>query len=385
MYCAKCGHVMDDDMTFCPECGEKVLLVDEEKPEDTGEAEVEKVTETEKVRLTPLVLARFLNQKADRCLRTGKGRIVWTAVIGAAVVAVGVTAIRGAMFYKNYGWLYQYELSEETVNNLKAEVKEAQNQAAEAERQYQELQDRYEFLAPHDLDKDWENSLKQKIVELSMENQMAVEQIKADVMNELGYQYTPVYDQREAYDLGLEFRDGLIDEFGGTVEGGSILSSGVKEALNAAAEDASLGSILDGAKQGLVEGVSGYVADAIKGDLFGKVQDIFSATEDVKNTIESMGTVPPEALNQLSGDLEKYITCMQAFVEKDRIMQEDIHEVYQAVCGYRYLNQTLKAMMEEGSQLVNVNDTLFAQDIQVYDKKQERLKKYIEMAEKLEK
>lgn len=385
MYCAKCGHVMDDGMVFCPECGEKVLLVDEERPEDIGEAEVEKVTETEKVRLTPLVLARFLNQKADRCLRTGKGRIVWTAVIGAAVVAVGVTAIRGAMFYKNYGWLYQYELSEETVNNLKAEVKEAQSQADEAESQYQELQDRYEFLAPHDLDKDWENSLKQKIVELSMENQLAVEQIKADVMNELGYQYTPVYDQREAYDLGLDFRDGLIDEFSGTVEGGSILSSGVKEALNAAAEDASLGSILDGAKRGLVEGVSGYVADAIKGDLLGQVQSIFSATEDVKNTIESMGTVPPEALNQLSGDLEKYVTCMQAFVEKERITKEDIHEVYQAVCGYRHLNQTLKAMMEEGSQLINVNNTLFAQDIQMYDKKQERLKKYIEMAEELEK
>ena len=29
MYCAKCGHVMEDDMMFCPECGEKVLLPDD--------------------------------------------------------------------------------------------------------------------------------------------------------------------------------------------------------------------------------------------------------------------------------------------------------------------------------------------------------------------
>ena len=217
-----------------------------------------------------------------------------------------------------------------------------------------------------------------------MENQMAIEQIKADVMNELGYQYTPVYSQREAYDLGLDFRDGLIDEFGGAVEGGSILSSGVKEALNAAAEDASLDNILDGAKRGLVDGVSGYVEDKVIGDLGGTVLNIFQTTDQVKSAIESMGTVPPEALNQLSDTMEGYVSCMQDFVSKERVTQEDIHEVYQAVCGYRYLNQTLKAMMDDGAQLLNANDVLQAQDIQNYDKNLEKLRKYIEMAEGLE-
>lgn len=383
MYCAKCGHVMEDDMMFCPECGEKVLLPDDNVAEKTVDEGVEREKVSEEQRLTPLVLANFLNQKVDRCLRTGKGKVVWAAILGATVVVVGGTVARGVVFYKNYNWLYQYELNEETVNTLKKEVKTAQDQADEAESHYQELQERYKYLSSYDLDKDWETSLKQQIVELSMENQVLIQQIKADVMNELGYQYTPVYSQREAYDLGLDFRDGLIDQFGGAVEGGSIISSGVKEALNAAAEEASLDNILAGAKKGLADGVSGYVNDKIIGDLGGKVKNIFETTDQVKSTIESMGNVPPEALDQLSDAMEGYVTCMQDFVSKESVTQEDIHEVYQAVCGYRYLNQTLKAMMSDGSQLLDANDVFQAQDIQMYDKNLEKLRKYVEMAEEL--
>ena len=81
--------------------------------------------------------------------------------------------------------------------------------------------------------------------------------------------------------------------------------------------------------------------------------------------------------------MESYVTCMQDFVSKESVTQEDIHEVYQAVCGYRYLNQTLKAMMLDGSQLLDANDVFQAQDIQMYDKNLEKLRKYVEMAEEL--
>lgn len=390
MYCAKCGHFMDDDMMFCPECGEKVLLPDEDTSNgDMSEENVnelmEREPETKKFRLTPLVLARFLNQKADQGLRTKNGRIVWGIVIGATTIVVGATIFRGAIFYKNYNWLYQYELSEETVSTLEKEIKEIQAQTDETEKQYQELQERYEVLASHDMDKDWETSLKQKILELSVENQMAIEKIKANVMNELGYQYTPEYDQREAYDLGLDLRDGLIDEIGGIADGGSIVSSTVKEALNAAAGGASMDHILDGAKRGLTDGIVSYVRDSVIGDFGGTVLTVINTKNKVKDEIESMGTVPPESLNELSDDIEKYVNCMKSFVEKERITQEDIHEVYQAVCGYRYLNATLEAMMTEGSQLLDANDIFFAQDIQEYDKGVERLKKYIEIAGEMDK
>lgn len=119
MYCAKCGHVMEDDMMFCPECGEKVLLPDDNVAEKTVDEGVEREKVSEEQRLTPLVLANFLNQKVDRCLRTGKGKVVWAAILGATVVVVGGTVVRGVVFYKNYNWLYQYELNEETVNTLK--------------------------------------------------------------------------------------------------------------------------------------------------------------------------------------------------------------------------------------------------------------------------
>lgn len=68
MYCAKCGHVMEDDMMFCPECGEKVLLPDDNVAEKTVDEGVEREKVSEEQRLTPLVLANFLNQKVDRCL-----------------------------------------------------------------------------------------------------------------------------------------------------------------------------------------------------------------------------------------------------------------------------------------------------------------------------
>ena len=123
--------------------------------------------------------------------------------------------------------------------------------------------------------------------------------------------------------------------------------------------------------------------DKIIGDLRGKVKNIFETTDQVKSTIESMGNVPPEALDQLSDAMEGYVTCMQDFVSKESVTQEDIHEVYQAVCGYRYLNQTLKAMMSDGSQLLDANDVFQAQDIQMYDKNLEKLRKYVEMAEEL--
>lgn len=402
-FCGNCGaktdltlgDFMDDDMAFCPECGEKAMVPDEnslgeenvagsiveQRREDSSENEKE--SKTEKIQLTPLVLVRFLNQKADRCLRTGKGRLVWGAFLSATVLTVGVTVFRGVVFYKNFGWLYQYDLSENAVETMKKEAEIARKKADENEAQYQELKERYEELEVHDLDKDWETSLKQKIVELSVENQMELEQIKADVMNELGYQYTPVYSQREFYDMGLDFRDGLIDELGGAVEGGSIVSSGLKEALNAAAEEAALDNILDGAKRGLADGIVGYVEDKVIGDLGGTVVNIFNTTEEVKSTIESMGNVPPEALNQMSDNMKSYVTCMQDFVSKERITQEDMHEVYQAVCGYRYLNQTLKAMMSDGEQLLDANDVFLAQRIQNFASNQEQLRRYIEMAEEL--
>lgn len=70
------------------------------------------------------------------------------------------------------------------------------------------------------------------------------------------------------------FIDGMVDQ----VLGKEILSSGAKSAIQAASDELSLDSILEGAQTGAIEGIQGYVEGKAEGDLTDKIgADIFSS------------------------------------------------------------------------------------------------------------
>lgn len=93
--------------------------------------------------------------------------------------------------------------------------------------------------------------------------------------------------------IGFEdiFIDGMVDE----VMGNEILSSSAKSAIEAAAADKSLDSILEGARTGAIEGIQGYAKGKAKEYLSDKIgADIFSAVGLVDELVHAEDT--PAAL-----------------------------------------------------------------------------------------
>ncbi|MDD3252664.1 MAG: zinc ribbon domain-containing protein [Lachnospiraceae bacterium] len=406
MYCTNCGNQVEDDMFFCPECGEKLVPVGHEEfvgVEENGNTETDiSTTETglniaeeevalsvaalpeqswTKGKLTPKMVLKVFDRRADRWFQTSKGRIVWRGIIGVTGLSVAVMAGRAGLFFKNYGWLYQYDLSTSAVSALQQEVNTGEEHVEKAEGEFEQVRTRYEYLASYDVSKEWEDVVKRQITELSVENQMIVQQMKAVVMNEMGYKYTPSYSQRQYEDLGLNLQNDVIDALSGGFSGGEIIGSGVKAALDAASEEASLDDILEGAKEGILEGSVGYVQDEILGDIGGRVVGILDVVNSTKTKIESMGSAPPAALDLISNAQETYLKEMQNFVNAEQIASEDMTGAYHAMCGYQNMNQTLKALAKEGEQVINPRKSEAEQLIEQYNKNLILLQKYIGMAE----
>lgn len=412
MYCSECGCEMEEGMLFCPECGKKAENPEgtEEKAEggeqeegqteaaaeadeqeesrepdvengtadgENGEAEEMEPVESEKGRATVLSVAKVLDRRVDNCFHTRPGKVIWGILAAGAAVSVCLLGGRGTLLQKNYGWLNDYELTEEYIAELQTELAAENAQAAQAEQGLEAISARYENLEAHDISKNWENVIKTQIVERSAENQMIVQEFKAQVMKELGYAYTPSYSQRQYEEIGLkDFRDAAIDKVAG-----GMLGEGLKGALDAAAEDASLGSILEGAKEGLIKGSAGYVQDKVLGDLGNSVLGVLETGQSIKDKIESMGMVPPAALNGMLEQQKQYLEELQQFAGKEKVTAEDMQKAYDTICSYRSMTQIMKAMTGEGSQSVEPRDLELEALIGNYRKNEELIRKYVELGE----
>lgn len=404
MYCSECGCKLEDNVLVCPNCGAEAELeevVQEDGLEDTQVAEgietldsskaledSEGVDEAfseneEKGRVTFFSLAKVIDRRVDNCFQTKAGKIVWGILVAGAAMSICILGGKGIWMQKNYGWLNDYQLTEASIDEFETTLESKLKTADVVEQSAEKILSRYEYLASYSLETDWETEIKKQITERLAENQVLVQQFKAYIMDFFGYTYTPVYNQRQYDDLGLDgFRDEVIDAAAGDSAVGGILGEGLKSALDAAAEDSSLDNILEGAKEGLIEGSVGYVRDEIIGDLGNSVLDVLDTVQTTQNKLQSMGIVPPEALNQMGEQQKKYLEEMQQFAEKERITREDMLKAYDAYCSFSIVNHTMRDLAESGVDVVGYGrDPELEKIIGKYSRNEEFIRKCIAMAE----
>lgn len=404
MYCSECGCKLEDNALACPNCGaeaEAGEVVEEDVLEDTQvsggietldsskvpedfEGVDEAVSETkEKGRVTFFSLAKVIDRRVDSCFQTKAGKIVWGILVAGAAVSICILVGKGIWMQKNYGWLNDYQLTETSIGELEIKLESKLKTADAVEQSAGKILSRYEYLASYSLETDWETEIKKQITERLAENQVLVQQFKAYIMDFFGYAYTPSYNQRQYEELGLDgFRDEVIDAAVGDSAVGGILGEGLKSALGAAAENTSLDNILEGAKEGLIDGSVGYVRDEIIGDLGSNVLAVLDTVQTIQNKIQSMGIVPPEALNQMGEQQKKYLEELQQFAEKERITREDMLNAYDAYCSFSIVNHTMRALVENGDEAVECGrEPELEKIIGKYSRNEEFIRKCIAMAE----
>lgn len=310
----------------------------------------------------------------------GRWWIIWYGVYVSGIASIIFLVVSSVMFWANYGWIFHEDLSANRILTLEKQIDKKIMEIEQAETELEYMTIRYEELAPYG-NEEWEETVKRYIVELNAENQMIVQQTKALVMQQMGYNYVPSYTEREYEDLGVNFRDSLIDEVAGKAEGASILGEGLKAALNAAAEDSSLDNILAGATKGLTEGTAGYIGDKIKGDFLSSVVDVTGFIADTQKKISDMGNVPATAIIQMADKQKEYLNQLQSFVEAERANAEDMAVAFDALCGFQQMNRTLRGMAgEDISSLVFKNaemETL----VQKYYQNQEKMERLLTLVQ----
>ncbi len=200
-----------------------------------------------------------------------------SALILCILEVVVIFRIRHFSF--RYGYIKDYEISQEKIDGLQEEKTEIKELLHAQDSEIKELTEHYKVLEAVQK----ENPLEEQIRQSYIAREEAAAEAQVIVMSALGEMNLVTL---ETADLDKDAIHGIVDG----VVGNEILSSGIKSAIDAGSQELSLESIIQGAREGAAEGIQGYVegkvqdyvADYIGADIFpvaGFVNELINAND----------------------------------------------------------------------------------------------------------
>lgn len=245
------------------------------------------------------------------------GILILLLCIFSLIVAGGYA---GCLYYKvhsAYSEIWDVSVTIEDIGRERLQKEGIQEQLVNTAQQIDNYRNEYEnsqnALNWHQN----EENRKQELLQIYERNIQIVDESKKIILESFGYVVEVDYSQTED---GKQWRNDVIDQLSGNALAGSAIQGG----LDAAEQNASLESIMDGVKNGLVQGVPSFAADIVKDKLADKVGgglvDAGSILADLL-----LGEKVPEGLaNHMASMQDFYVGHLTDFIEKENISVKDL-------------------------------------------------------------
>lgn len=238
-------------------------------------------------------------------------------------------------FSSQYGYIKDYEITQEKIDELQAEKAERKEILRTQDDELEELTEHYKVLERAQKENSFEEQIRQSYVdreEAAAEAEMVVLAALRD-MNLVTL---------ETADVDEAIMDGIIDE----VAGNEIVSSGIKSAIDAASQELSLESIVQGAKKGAAEGIQGYVEGKAQGyvaDYIGA--DVFSAAAVIDELVNANDT-PAVLANGIAQNQRTAADELFRFIESEEVNAGTIQKAAQNLYKLKFLEEEAAKITE---------------------------------------
>ena len=279
-----------------------------------------------------------------------------------------VVILRIRHFSFQYGYIKDYEISQEKINELQEEKREIEVLLHTQDSEIKELTEHYKVLEVVQKENLFEEQIRQSYID----REEAAAEAQVVVMSALGEMNLVTL---ETADLDKDTIHGIVDG----VVGNEILSSGIKSAIDAASQELSLESIIQGAREGAAEGIQGYVEGKAQGyvaDYIGA--DIFSVADFVNELINADDT-PAVLANGIAQNQRTVADDLLYFFKSEEANAGTIQKAAQNLYKLKLLEE--EAAKITGNSVEGNKDILYDQLIQLsqqYGISNYRILKYAE-------
>lgn len=279
-----------------------------------------------------------------------------------------VVILRIRHFSFQYGYIKDYEISQEKINELQEEKREIEVLLHTQDSEIKELTEHYKVLKVVQKENLFEEQIRQSYID----REEAAAEAQVVVMSALGEMNLVTL---ETADLDKDTIHGIVDG----VVGNEILSSGIKSAIDAASQELSLESIIQGAREGAAEGIQGYVEGKAQGyvaDYIGA--DIFSVADFVNELINADDT-PAVLANGIAQNQRTAADDLLYFFKSEEANAGTIQKAAQNLYKLKLLEE--EAAKITGNSVEGNKDILYDQLIQLsqqYGISNYRILKYAE-------
>lgn len=284
-----------------------------------------------------------------------------------------VVILRIRHFSFQYGYIKDYEISQEKINELQEEKREIEVLLHTQDSEIKELTEHYKVLEVVQKENLFEEQIRQSYID----REEAAAEAQVVVMSALGEMNLVTL---ETADLDKDTIHGIVDG----VVGNEILSSGIKSAIDAASQELSLESIIQGAREGAAEGIQGYVEGKAQGyvaDYIGA--DIFSVADFVNELINADDT-PAVLANGIAQNQRTAADDLLYFFKSEEANAGTIQKAAQNLYKLKLLEE--EAAKITGNSVEGNKDILYDQLIQLsqqYGISNYRILKYAEQGGRL--
>ncbi len=275
-----------------------------------------------------------------------------------------VVILRIRHFSFQYGYIKDYEISQEKINELQEEKREIEVLLHTQDSEIKELTEHYKVLEVVQKENLFEEQIRQSYID----REEAAAEAQVVVMSALGEMNLVTL---ETADLDKDTIHGIVDG----VVGNEILSSGIKSA----SQELSLESIIQGAREGAAEGIQGYVEGKAQGyvaDYIGA--DIFSVADFVNELINADDT-PAVLANGIAQNQRTAADDLLYFFKSEEANAGTIQKAAQNLYKLKLLEE--EAAKITGNSVEGNKDILYDQLIQLsqqYGISNYRILKYAE-------
>lgn len=229
------------------------------------------------------------------------------------------TVYRYRTMHAEYGDVWKIEITQQDVEDMQRELDQLTDRAAETQAQAEQVRLKAENMEKLLSWYDGDEHKEEEILELVARNIEIVDEAKSLIMESFGYQIQVHY---ESADAEKEWRDDVI----GDLAGNSLISSGIIGGLDAAENEVSAGSILNGIKNGIASGVPSFATDKAKDALSNVTGSGVVSAASLLSDILSLGNVPELLVNYMVDLQNRYSIGLRNFIELEKVTPEDISQ-----------------------------------------------------------
>lgn len=255
--------------------------------------------------------------------KQGKWRRIKRIALAAGMVFLLLltvyTVYRYQTMHAEYGDVWKVEITQQDVEDMQRELDQLTDRAAGTQAQAEQVRLKAENMEKLLCWYDGDEHKEEEILELVARNIEIVDEAKSLIMESFGYQIQVHY---ESADAEKEWRDDVI----GDLAGNSLISSGIIGGLDAAENEVSAGSILNGIKNGIASGVPSFATDKAKDALSNVTGSGVVSAASLLSDILSLGNVPELLVNYMVDLQNRYSIGLRNFIELEKVTPEDISQ-----------------------------------------------------------